>query len=147
MPTAVGGWYGQSGDLRWVQRRARMVSLLAEADRLAALAELVGVTALAGHERMTMLGGRLLREGVLQQSALSPTDAYCSPAKTAALVDLVFDVVAQARELVDGGLPAAAVEEADYAPFIRARERPDAEQPAVIAAVTDRCARYCEAMP
>ncbi len=35
-----------------------------------------------------MLAGRLLREGVLQQSALSATDAYCSPGKTAALVDV-----------------------------------------------------------
>jgi V/A-type H+-transporting ATPase subunit A len=74
-----------------------------------------------------MLAGRLLRESVLQQSALSATDAYSSPDKTAALVDMVFDVVARARDLVDGGLPATAVEEADYTPLIRARERPAAD--------------------
>ena len=123
----VGAWYASNGDPGWAGRRGRMVALLAEADRLSSLAELVGVTALPGHERMTMLAGRLLRESVLQQSALSATDAYSSPDKTAALVDMVFDVVARARDLVDGGLPATAVEEADYTPLIRARERPAAD--------------------
>ena len=54
------------------------LALLAEADRLAALAELVGVGAMPGAERVVMLAGRLLREGVLQQSALSANDAFCS---------------------------------------------------------------------
>ena len=54
------------------RRRARMAALLAEADRLGDLAELVGTASLPGHERVVLLGGRLLREAVLQQSALSP---------------------------------------------------------------------------
>jgi V/A-type H+-transporting ATPase subunit A len=124
---AIGAWYAGNGDPAWARRRARMVSLLAEADRLNALAELVGVAALPGHERMVMLGGRLLREAVLQQSALSQSDAYCPPEKAAALADMVFDIVAKAELLLQAGLPAAAVEEADFAPVIRAREefRPD----------------------
>ena len=46
-----------------------MLGLLNESDRLTALTDLVGVGALPGKERMVLLGGRLLREGVLQQSA------------------------------------------------------------------------------
>jgi V/A-type H+-transporting ATPase subunit A len=99
-----------------------MVAVLAEADRLNALAELVGVAALPGRERMVMLGGRLLREAVLQQSALSANDAYCTPAKTAALVEMVFDVLDRCEELIESGLPATAIEEADFAPVVRARE-------------------------
>ena len=66
------------GDQRpgWSAQRARVVELLAESDRLSALTELVGVDTLPGRERMVVLGGRLLREAVLQQSALSSTDAY-----------------------------------------------------------------------
>jgi V/A-type H+-transporting ATPase subunit A len=119
---AVGAWYAAEGDPDWAARRARMVSLLAEADRLATLAELVGVAALPGHERMVLLAGRLLRETVLQQSALSVNDAYCSPDKSTALIDLVFDVVARCEELVGSGLPATAIEEADFSPVVRARE-------------------------
>jgi V/A-type H+/Na+-transporting ATPase subunit A len=103
-------------------QRARVVRLLAESDRLSALTELVGVEALPGRERVVVLGGRLLREAVLQQSSLSATDAYCSEEKTAALVDAVLAVVDRAQETVDTGVPAALVEELDFGPLIRARE-------------------------
>jgi V/A-type H+-transporting ATPase subunit A len=119
---AIGAWYAGHGDPRWAARRGRMVTLLAEADRLAALAELVGVGALPGHERMVILAGRLLREAVLQQSALSATDAHCSAEKSAALVELVLDVFARCEELVDAGVLASAIEEVDFSPIVRARE-------------------------
>ncbi len=110
---SVGAWHASHGDRRWVQRRAETVALLTEADRLGGLAELVGLTALPGQERMTILGGRLIREAVLQQSALSPIDSYSAPVKTAALMDLVLDITALAQQLVDAGLPASTVEEQD----------------------------------
>jgi V/A-type H+-transporting ATPase subunit A len=118
---AIGAWYARNGAPGWAARRARIVTTLAEADRLAGLAELVGVGALPGHERMVLLAGRLLREAVLQQSALSG-DAFCTPEKSAALIDLVFAVVDRCEELVDAGVVATAVEEADFSPIIRARE-------------------------
>jgi V/A-type H+-transporting ATPase subunit A len=71
---------------------------------------------------MVMLAGRLLREAVLQQSALSATDAFCSLEKGAALVDAVLAVVDRCRELVDAGAPASTVEEVDFGPLVRARE-------------------------
>ena len=91
------------------------MDLLAEADRLAALAELVGVAALPGRERIVLLGGRLLREAVLQQSALLANDAYCAPEKTAALVDAVLAVVDRCQALVAAGVPRHTVEELDFA--------------------------------
>jgi V/A-type H+/Na+-transporting ATPase subunit A len=120
--TAIRSWYVAHGDPAWAARRGRMVSLLAEADRLAALSDLVGAAALPGHERVVLLAGRLLREAVLQQSALSTNDAHCSPAKSAALIDLIVAVVARCEALVEGGLPATTVEEADFSLLIRARE-------------------------
>jgi V/A-type H+-transporting ATPase subunit A len=112
----------EAGEAAWPKRRARIAELLAEADRLADLVDLVGITALPAPERVTVLGGRLLREGVLQQSALSANDAYCTPQKTAALAEAVLAVVDECRRLVDSGVPAATIEEADFAPVLRARE-------------------------
>ncbi len=123
----VGAWYAANGDPQWAARRGRTVALLAEADRLAALAELVGVGALPGHERITMLAGRLLREAVLQQSALSANDAHSSPGKTAALLELVFEVVRRGEELVDAGVAVETVEDADYATLVRTREETTSE--------------------
>ncbi|MGH3390641.1 MAG: V-type ATP synthase subunit A, partial [Actinomadura sp.] len=64
---AIARWHSGNGDARWAERRGRLADLLAEADRLTALAELVGAGALADRERVVLLAGRLLREGVLQQ--------------------------------------------------------------------------------
>lgn len=114
--------HAAAGDPEWARRRSRTASLLAEADRLTALAELVGTSTLPGTERVMLLAGRLLREGVLQQSALSPHDASCSPERTAALADAVIAVVDRCRDLVSAGGDVAAVEDLDYSPLVRARE-------------------------
>lgn len=111
-----------AGDIDWPGRRARVLSLLNEADRLTALTDLVGVGALPGNERMVLLGGRLLREGVLQQNALVPNDAHCAPHKTAAIVDAVLAVIDTCRDVVAAGVPAQTVEEVDFGPLIRVRE-------------------------
>jgi V/A-type H+-transporting ATPase subunit A len=113
----------RAGDADWPARRGRMVGLLAAADRLSALTELVGVTALPDHERMTVLGGRLLRETVLQQSSLSENDAFCSPEKGAALVEAVLTVVDACQRMTEAGVPAGHIEELDFGPLIRAREQ------------------------
>jgi len=140
---AVGAWYARHGDPAWASRRARIVTLLAEADRLGALADLVGVGALPGHERVVMLAGRLVREAVLQQSAQSSTDAHCAPEKAAALVDLVLAVFSRCSELVEAGVPVTTVEEADYSPVVRAREETG---PADAAGVRRRQAAMLQAL-
>ncbi|MFD0274263.1 V-type ATP synthase subunit A [Kitasatospora sp. NPDC127111] len=114
--------HSRGGDPSWAERRTRIAELLAEADRLADLVELVGITALPGRERISVLAGRLVREALLQQSALSARDAYCTPQKTAALAEAVLAVVARCRDVLDAGTPVDAVEEADFTPLLRARE-------------------------
>jgi V/A-type H+-transporting ATPase subunit A len=115
-------WYAQEGDVAWARRRGRVTALLADADRLAALAELVGVGSLPAAERIVLLAGRLLREAVLQQSALSPSDASCTAAKGGALVDAVLAVIDRCLALVEQGVLAATLEEVDFGPLVRARD-------------------------
>ncbi|MGW2347262.1 V-type ATP synthase subunit A [Actinacidiphila glaucinigra] len=102
--------------------RRRVGALLAEADRLAALVDLVGITALPAQERMSVLAGRLVREGLLQQNALSARDAYSSPEKTAALAEAVLAVIDRCREIVAAGGSPETVEQTDFGPLLRARE-------------------------
>jgi len=126
---AVAAWHANAGDPGWADRRSRLAALLAEADRLSSLAELMGVAALPPRERATMLAGRLIREGLLQQSALSSVDASCDTARAAALSGAVLAVADRCRQLADAGVPPAALEELDFSPILRAREEastPDA---------------------
>jgi V/A-type H+-transporting ATPase subunit A len=119
---ALAGWHAREGDLGWDRRRERMEALLSDADRLAGLADLVGVGAMPGAERMVMLGGRLLREGVLQQSALGTDDAFCSAAKGSALLEAVLRVIDRCDALVASGVPAASIEECDFGDLLRAAQ-------------------------
>jgi V/A-type H+-transporting ATPase subunit A len=116
----LGQWHARQGDPSWARRRERVGALLSDADRLNALADLVGVGAMPGAERVVMLAGRLLREGVLQQSALSPNDAFCSTAKGAALLDAVLTVIERCDALIGSGVPAARIEETDFGDLLRA---------------------------
>ncbi|WIY00520.1 V-type ATP synthase subunit A [Amycolatopsis mongoliensis] len=119
---AVGVQHVRDGDPDWPSRRARVEGLLAEADRLSALAELVGAAAMSGPERATLLAGRLLREALLQQNAFSGADASSPPGKTRALAEAVLAVIDRCRELVGAGADVAAVEEFDFSALVRVRE-------------------------
>jgi V/A-type H+-transporting ATPase subunit A len=121
-----------AGDPGWPARRARVLDLLTESDRLAALTELVGVTALPDNERMVLVAGRLLREAVLAQNAQNPNDAHCGLEKTAALVDAVLAVLDTCRELVAGGVAAQLIEETDFGKLIRARDDAGPDDTAVV---------------
>ncbi|MGW7543179.1 V-type ATP synthase subunit A [Streptomyces sp. NPDC054770] len=138
--------HARAGDPDWAGRRARVARLLAEADRLADLVELVGITALPPRERISVLAGRLLREAVIQQSALSPADAYSAPEKTAALVAATLTVVDRCLELVDSGTAADVVEAVDFTPLLRAREDAGPAETVPVAVARDTVlARLAEA--
>jgi len=128
----VASWHAAAGDPGWADRRSRLAALLAEADRLGSLAELMGAAALPPRERATILGGRLIREGLLQQSALSQLDASCDTGRAAALAVAVLAVAERCQQLADAGVPPEALENLDFAPILRAKE--DAATPDAVAA-------------
>lgn len=142
----VGAWHAVCGDPEWARRRGRVLSLVAEADRLAALADLVGVGSLPGPERVVLLTGRLLREAVLQQSALSANDAVCSPAKGTALVDAVLTVHDRCLALLNAGALASLIEEVDWGPLVRARDETGSEDVAGVQVALDAVMADLEAL-
>ncbi len=118
----LGSWHGAHGDPEWTVRRDRVLALLSESDRLRSMAELVGRSALPDRERVTLLIADLIRQAVLQQSALSPNDAYSTPPKQAALLDAVLQVHDKSMELVRANVPVSLIEELDMSPLVRAKD-------------------------
>jgi V/A-type H+-transporting ATPase subunit A len=141
---ALAIWHVAHGDSTWPDRRARIAGLLADADRLQPIAELVGMSALPGRERVVLLTGRLIRDAVLQQSALSPNDAYAAPQKQAALADAILAVHDRCLELIGQGFPASLLEEVDFSPLVRAR---DEAGPADVDTVTKQRDLVLDALP
>jgi V/A-type H+-transporting ATPase subunit A len=119
---AVGSWHAAHDAPDWASHRGRVLALVAEADRLAALADLVGISSLPGSERVVLLTGRLIREVVLQQSALSTNDAACQPEKGEALVSAVLAVHDRCQQALGDGVLVSLLEELDWGPLVRARD-------------------------
>jgi len=142
----VARWHASEGDPAWGERRARALGLLAEGDRVRAVAELVGAASLPDHERVVLLTGRLLREAVLQQSALSDNDAWCAAPKQAALLELVLALHDQAMGLVGRGVPAAHIEDLDLSDAVRARDRVAAGDAAGVDAIRGALVARLEAL-
>ena len=144
--TAVGDWHLRAGDSAWSERRSRALALLAEADHLESIVQLVGSDALPDRERIVLLTARLLREGVLQQNALVENDATSSTGKTDALVDLVLAIHEACLRLLANRLPASVIEEMDLSNAFRARETapPDGED--AVRAVTAEMVARLEAL-
>jgi V/A-type H+-transporting ATPase subunit A len=143
---AIGAWHAANGDPDWAHRRGRVLALVAEADRLSALADLVGVGSLPGAERMVLLTGRLVREAVLQQSALSANDAACAPEKAAALVDAVLTLHDRCLALLDRGVLASLIEEVDWGPLVRARDETRSDDVAGVRERLDRVLAELDAL-
>ncbi len=117
----LAAWQAHQGDPEWGERRARALRMLTDADRIESIAQLVGADSLPAQERLTLRLARLLREVVLQQSALSANDQYSSPAKQRALLGLVLDTHDRMAALLARGVAAAELDALDLAPLLRAR--------------------------
>jgi V/A-type H+-transporting ATPase subunit A len=143
----VARWYAdEAGDAAWGERRARAVALLAEADRVQAVAELVGAASLPDRERVVLLTGHLLREAVLQQNALSANDAWSASAKQAALLAMVLAVHDRAIALIASGVPGARIEQLDFSDAARARDRVAPDDAAGVDAIRDALLARMEAL-
>ena len=99
------GWWAEHVDPRWAERRAAALGILSQAEELARIVNLVGPEALSQQQRWALEGVALLKEGVLQQSALDPVDSYCSPHKQFALLDQMLSIYQQGAKLLEFGVP------------------------------------------
>lgn len=98
-------WWHSEVDKRWQDRRAQALALLARDAELSRIVNLVGPEALSSAQRWELEGAALVKEAVLQQSALDEIDSFCSPAKQFQLLELVMSLFDQGRELIELGAP------------------------------------------
>ena len=99
-------WWGENTSPKWEEYRGEALALLSQADELARIVNLVGPEALSSEQRWVMEGANLIKEAVLQQSALDPSDSYASPEKQFALLEMVLTIYRLGTGLVALGAPA-----------------------------------------
>jgi V/A-type H+-transporting ATPase subunit A len=98
-------WWAENIDSHWQAYRKEALNLLAQADELARIVNLVGPEALSSAQRWVLEGATLIREGILQQSAVDEVDSFCSPEKQMLLLSLMLQIYHQGVTLIEAGVP------------------------------------------
>lgn len=101
----VTGWWEEHVSTKWAEYRADALELLAQADELDRIVNLVGPEALSAQQRWVLEMARLIREGLLQQNAIDDIDSYASAAKQFQLLKLMHDTWKQGDNLLASGVP------------------------------------------
>jgi V/A-type H+-transporting ATPase subunit A len=99
----VAGWWREQVGPDWHAMRAQAMEILTEESHLQQMVKLVGPDALPDEQRLTLETARLLREGLLQQSALDQVDTYSSVQKQIRMLELILYFHQRAQRLVKRG--------------------------------------------
>ncbi|HET9820971.1 MAG TPA: V-type ATP synthase subunit A [Burkholderiaceae bacterium] len=97
-------WWAQQGNTHWLALRKRFLTLLDEQARLERMARIIGRDALPLRQQLTLLCAELVNDAFLRQSAFSPIDHACSPARQGAMMRLVARFVDRAEAAVGTGV-------------------------------------------
>jgi V/A-type H+-transporting ATPase subunit A len=98
-------WWAENVDRSWEQARAQALALLVQSEELQRIVNLVGVEALSGEQRWTLESATLIKEGLLQQSAIDEIDSYCGPKKQFVLLSGLLGIHVEGLKLVKLGVP------------------------------------------
>jgi len=101
----VAGWWREKVGKDWLAMRNRAMELLSEENRLSQIVKLVGPDALPYAERMVLETSRLIREGILQQNATDPVDAYSPVEKQIRMLELVLYFHERGMSIIKRGAP------------------------------------------
>lgn len=101
-------WWRSEGNAQWTTLRRRFLTLLDQQARLERMARIIGKDALPARQQLTLLCAELINEAFLRQSAFSPVDRICAPARQAAMMRLIGRFV----DLSEAALAAGASPEA-----------------------------------
>jgi V/A-type H+-transporting ATPase subunit A len=102
-------WWTAHGNDNWLRQREKLLALLDEQAHLERMARIVGKDALPPGQQLTLIAAELVNEALLRQSAFSPVDRYCSPARQSEMLRLVMRFIALAREALDRGATPEAI--------------------------------------
>jgi V/A-type H+-transporting ATPase subunit A len=102
-------WWTEQGNSQWLGLRRRFLTLLDEEARLERMARIIGKDALPVRQQLTLLAAELVNEAFLRQSAFSPIDRVCSPARQGMMMRLVGRFIDLAEAAVAAGVAASRI--------------------------------------
>jgi len=114
----ISTWW-EERDIPIRELRSEVMEILHQEIKLRQIVQLVGEGALPERERLTLKKSELIREGFLQQNALSDVDAYCSPDKQYRMLKVILYFGNGAEDLLERGVPLFKIIELPVVPEIK----------------------------
>lgn len=93
----------------WTELRTEALTLLQREERLQQIVRLVGPDVLPESQRWILEVAEILKDGFLTQDAYDPKDAFCSPERQAALLQLILGVFRKGQECLQSGIGLARI--------------------------------------
>jgi V/A-type H+-transporting ATPase subunit A len=100
---SVSKWWEDNVGKEWYKLRGEGYFLLQREDTLKEIVRLLGPEALPDEEKLVLEVARMIKIGILQQSAYDKIDTYCSPKKQLKLLKLMVDFHKEAQKALKEG--------------------------------------------
>lgn len=98
-------WYEKNVEEDFTEYRNKIVKLLNEENELQEISKVVGQDVLSDQKKLVLEICRCIREGFLQQNAVSDIDTYVPIQKQYKMMKLIVDIYEEALVLVEKGIP------------------------------------------
>lgn len=96
-------WFDSEVDPRFLTNRTRIMSLLAEENKLLEIVKLIGSDVLPDDQKLVIEMGKVIRLGFLQQNAFHSDDTYVSLLKQLKMMDVILYLERRAKSFIEHG--------------------------------------------
>lgn len=97
-------WYNAEVCEKWAEKLRKVHSILQREEDLSEVLKIVGADSMEDPERCALEAARIIREGYLRQSAVHPTDSYCSIKRQEKMLTLLLDYIDAMTDAVEQGM-------------------------------------------
>lgn len=101
----VANWWEEDTSQDWEAARARIMQILQQESHLQEIVKLVGPDALPDLQQFTLFIARMIKEAFLQQNAMDEIDAYATPQKQMAILQLLLHIRDEGARVINMGAP------------------------------------------
>lgn len=97
-------WYHRNVDINFLDNRQKIITLLAEEDKLMEIVKLIGSDLLPDHQKLIIETGKLIRTGFLQQNAFHQDDTFVPLDKQNKMMEVILYLHKQAFNVLHEGI-------------------------------------------
>jgi len=96
-------WYNTNVNPKFLENRAKIMTILQEENSLNDIVKLIGQDTLADSQKLTLLIARVIRTKFAQQNAYNPEDTYMPLKAQFALMDAIIKKYDECKKLLKDG--------------------------------------------